>query len=64
MNVPATLTNPCNEITDPSPVELVRYAKRGRPRIEDRNKPKPWLAAGMSRRTWFRRQTEKRRTEP
>lgn len=35
----------------------------GRPRLEDRGKTltatKPWEAAGMSQRTWFRRQKEK-----
>jgi hypothetical protein len=38
-------------------------AKRGRPRIEDRDKTlnatKPWAALGMSRRTWYRRRGEK-----
>jgi hypothetical protein len=45
----------------PSPRET---RKTGRPRIEDRDKTlaatKPWLALGMSERTWFRRQAEKR----
>ena len=39
-------------------------AKKGRPRIEDRAKTiearKPWLKLGMSRRTWYRRQAERR----
>jgi hypothetical protein len=39
----------------PSP----REAKRGRPRIEDRGKPKPWEMAGMSRASWYRRKAEK-----
>ncbi len=43
----------------PSP----REAKRGRPRIEDRAKTlqatKPWVAAGMSERTWYRRRAER-----
>jgi hypothetical protein len=38
--------------------------KTGRPRIEDIGKTnearKPWLKAGMSRRTWYSRQKEKR----
>jgi len=51
------LTNPCDVITDPTPAEL---AKRGRPRIEDRGKPKPWERAGMSRASWYRRQAEKK----
>lgn len=33
--------------------------KRGRPRLGEEPQPKPWLAAGMSRRTWFRRQAER-----
>ena len=37
---------------------------RGRPRIERRHKTlkalKPWVAKGMSQRTWFRRQAERR----
>jgi hypothetical protein len=39
----------------PSPREV----KRGRPRIEDRGKPKPWETAGMSRASWYRRRAEK-----
>ena len=39
--------------------------KKGRPRIEDRAKTiearKPWLKLEMSRRTWYRRQAEKRK---
>jgi hypothetical protein len=38
--------------------------KKGRPRIEDRARTiearKPWLKLEMSRRTWHRRQAEKR----
>ena len=38
--------------------------KTGRPRIEDRARTnearKPWLKLEMSRRTWYRRQAEKR----
>lgn len=31
---------------------------RGRPRLEDKRaaSSKPWIAAGMSRATWYRRQ--------
>lgn len=36
--------------------------RRGRPRIEDRDKTlkatKPWVAAGMSERSWYRRRAE------
>lgn len=39
-------------------------ARKGRPRIEDRAKTiearAPWLKLNMSRRTWYRRQAEKR----
>jgi hypothetical protein len=39
--------------------------KKGRARIEDRGKTnearKPWLKLNMSRRTWYRRQAEKRK---
>lgn len=38
--------------------------RKGRPRIEDRDKTieaaAPWVALGMSRRTFYRRQAEKR----
>ena len=41
-----------------------RAVKKGRPRIEDRAHTiegrQPWLTLGMSRRTWYRRQAEKR----
>lgn len=44
----------------PSPSE----AKKGRPRIEVAHKTlaatKPWAALGMSERTWFRRQAERK----
>ena len=40
----------------------LRVTKRGRPRLEDVAKTltavKPWVAAGMSRRTWYRRRSE------
>ena len=43
---------------------IISRAKTGRPRIEDRAKTieakKPWLKLEMSRRTWYRRQAEKR----
>lgn len=39
----------------PSPRET--KLKRGRPKSTG---PKPWEAEGMSRRTWYRRQKEKR----
>jgi hypothetical protein len=42
-----------------------RAPKKGRPRIEDRARTiearQPWLKLGMSRRTWYRRQAEKRK---
>jgi hypothetical protein len=45
---------------------MIRPRKTGRPRIEDRAKTiearKPWLKLEMSRRTWYRRQAERRKT--
>jgi hypothetical protein len=45
-------------------VSIILGGKGGRPRIEDIAKTneakKPWLKKGMSRRTWYRRQAEKR----
>ena len=42
----------------------MKPARKGRPRIEDRAKTiearKPWLKLSMSRRTWYRRQAERR----
>lgn len=40
--------------------EAIFPAKRGRPRIGE-TRDKPWLAAGMSRRTWYRRKAEAKR---
>jgi hypothetical protein len=44
---------------------MKRPPKKGRPRIEDRANTiearKPWGKLGMSRRTWYRRQAERRR---
>ena len=41
--------------------------KTGRPRVEDRDKTiesqKPWLAAGMSRATWYSRRKAKRESK-
>jgi hypothetical protein len=49
--------------TDGGPMK--RAPKKGRPRIEDRAKTiearAPWLKLQMSRRTWYRRQAEKRK---
>jgi hypothetical protein len=43
----------------------LKRAKTGRPRLEDRARTiearKPWLKLEMSRRTWYRRQAEKRK---
>ena len=43
-----------------------RAPNKRRPRIEDRAKTieacKPWLKLEMSRRTWYRRQAEKRKS--
>ena len=43
---------------------MTQRRKTGRPRIEDRaltiEARKPWLKLSMSRRTWYRRQAEKR----
>lgn len=50
----------------PQERQLGTTPKRGRPRIEDRNKPKPpkpWEIVGMSRRTYFRREAERRQKE-
>jgi len=33
-------------------------SKRGRPRIGEPKPEQPWIAAGMSERTWYRRQKE------
>jgi hypothetical protein len=45
-------------------ISAEQRTKIGGPRIEDRSKTneakKPWLKLGMSRRTWYRRQAEKR----
>ena len=42
----------------------MKRRKAGRPRIEERHLTnearQPWLKAAMSRRTWYRRQAEKR----
>jgi hypothetical protein len=42
----------------------IQWPKKGRPRIEDKGKSfeatKPWLAKGMSRRTWYARRKEER----
>ena len=42
----------------------MKRARTGRPRIEERAETneakKPWLKLEMSRRTWYRRQAEKR----
>jgi hypothetical protein len=42
---------------------LPRSPEQGRPRLEDKDKSfeatKPWLALGMSRRTWYSRRKEK-----
>ena len=63
-------TRPICHDTELSEIETAGHcgvrppAKRGRPRIEDRAKTteakKPWLKLGMSRRTWYRHQAEKR----
>jgi hypothetical protein len=44
---------------------MTKPRKTGRPRIEDRHltheAERPWLKLEMSRRTWYRRQAEKRK---
>ena len=54
---PAVVHNTGKLMRGPAP-------KTGRPRIEDRANTnearKPWLKLNMSRRTWYRRQAEKR----
>jgi hypothetical protein len=51
--------------TDAPKAVRMKPRKIGRPRIEDRAKTneakKPWLKLNMSRRTWYRRQAEKRK---
>ena len=46
---------------------LSKKSGGGRPRLENRDKTlratKPWVADGMSERTWFRRRAEKRAAE-
>jgi hypothetical protein len=48
-----------------SGLRMIRPRKTGRPRIKDRARTneakKPWLKLEMSRRTWYRRQAEKRK---
>lgn len=45
----------------PAPTPMPSLApKRGRPRIGDNQDRQPWLALGMSRRTWYGRQAEAR----
>jgi hypothetical protein len=45
-----------------SKVVVVYPPRKGRPRIEDKGKSfeatKPWIALGMSRRTWYSRRKE------
>jgi hypothetical protein len=45
----------------------MKRARKGRPRIEARPNTnearKPWLKLEMSRRTWYRRQAEKRKSQ-
>lgn len=55
----------CNrEVSGSTPLPGTKR-KRGPPRIEDRAKTltatEPWADLGMSRRTWYRRQAEKRK---
>jgi hypothetical protein len=48
------------QFRDPAPHSEMRVfpAKRGRPRLGE-VREKPWLKAGMSERTWRRRQRER-----
>ena len=43
----------------------MKRARTGRPRLEERGETneatKPWLKLTMSRRTWYRRQAERRK---
>lgn len=52
-----------NRLREPREEQII-VRKRGRARIEDRDKTieaqKPWKALGMSRATWYARQAEKR----
>ena len=58
-----TVVQVCEAGPDVTPMTQ-RPRKTGRPRIEDRaytiEARKPWLKLGMSRRTWYRRQAERR----
>jgi hypothetical protein len=44
--------------------QMMVKPRKGRPRIEDRANTnearKPWIKLEMSRRTWYRREAEKR----
>jgi hypothetical protein len=40
-----------------------RRAKGAKPHEESKSRTKPWLADGISRRTWYRRQAENRGTD-
>jgi hypothetical protein len=51
------------QLSQPNPIaEPLPNHKRGRPRIEDKDKTltatKPWVALGMCRRTWEKRRKE------
>jgi hypothetical protein len=49
---------------EPAGITTIAVAKRGRPLNSERDKTltaqKPWVAAGMSRATWYKRQAEKK----
>jgi hypothetical protein len=53
-------------IAEPLPKPIAKR-KPGRPLLEDIGKTlaaqKPWVALGMSRRTWYRRQAKDRITQ-
>lgn len=55
------------KVAGSNPAAPAKKGRGGRPRIEDRENTitakKPWLAEGMSERTWWRRQAEKRKQE-
>lgn len=48
----------CKQMVGGSNPSLGPKPKRGRPRIGEKA-AKPWIAAGMTKSTWYRRQAEK-----
>jgi hypothetical protein len=59
-SVPLAGRRAAHELTGPDISVSTKALKRGRPRFGE-VRDKPWLAAGMSRRTWYRRKAEERK---